>query len=72
MKTDEISKSVSSRPSKANHHKHTAARYQNRSSEPNTYHFKKKSPTTRHINLQTLIGSIKCGLMTKSIPQPLP
>jgi hypothetical protein len=23
------------------HHKHTAARYQNRSSEPNTYHFKK-------------------------------
>jgi hypothetical protein len=29
----------------------------------------KISPTTHHINPQTLIRSIKCGLLTKLIPQ---
>jgi hypothetical protein len=32
----------------------------------------KISPTTHHINLQIQIRSIKCKLMTKSMPQPLP
>jgi hypothetical protein len=35
-------------------------------------YFSKISPTTHHINVQTLIRIIKCGLIIKLIPQAMP